>query len=48
MDGEWPYQSWGINRDPNACLTLCDLKKAEGPSPFPALTQIEAWGVEAP
>ena len=22
--GEWPYQSWGINRDPNACLTLCD------------------------
>lgn len=31
MDGEWPYQSWGINRDPNACLTLCDLKKAEGP-----------------
>lgn len=107
--GEWPYQSWGINRDPNACLTLsfgrrvridrlaltlradfphdnywveatvtfpdgskevlplqktalpqsfsiaprevdsltlCELKKAEGPSPFPALTQIEAWGVE--
>ena len=31
--GEWPYQSWGINRDPNACLTLCDLKKAEGPLP---------------
>ena len=20
--GEWPYASWGINRDPNACLTL--------------------------
>ena len=20
--GEWPYQSWGINRDPNAALTL--------------------------
>ena len=20
--GAWPYQSWGINRDPNACLTL--------------------------
>ncbi len=20
--GEWPYQSWGINRDPNACLKL--------------------------
>ena len=20
--GEWPYQSWGINRDPNAALTV--------------------------
>ena len=20
--GIWPYQSWGINRDPNAALTL--------------------------
>lgn len=20
--GLWPYQSWGINRDPNACFTL--------------------------
>ena len=20
--GTWPYQSWGINRDPNAALTL--------------------------
>ncbi len=20
--GEWPYASWGINRDPNACLKL--------------------------
>lgn len=20
--GEYPYQSWGINRDPNAALTL--------------------------
>lgn len=108
--GVWPYQSWGINRDPNAALTLdfgrpvtldelrltlradfphdswwtqatvrfsdgstevlnlektavpqtfaisprtvtslvlCELKKADDPSPFPALTQIEAWGVEA-
>ena len=108
--GIWPYQSWGINRDPNAALTLdfgrpvtidelrltlradfphdawwtqatvefddgsrevlelkksaapqCfaiaprtvkslklfELIKAEDPSPFPALTQIEAWGVEA-
>ena len=108
--GEYPYQSWGINRDPNAALTLAfgrpvtldeirltlradyphdnywtqatlefsdgsrevmpltgsrtpqrlqfapktvewlvlkELIRAEGPSPFPALTQIEAWGVEA-
>lgn len=107
--GEWPYQSWGINRDPKAAwtlnfgrsvtidelrlviradfphdnywtsakitfsdgseetlslvktaqpqafpiaprrvewLTLSDLIQAEGPSPFPALTQFEAWGVE--
>lgn len=105
--GFWPYQSWGINRDPDAALTLefgrpvkldeirltlradfphdcwwtaatvrfsdgssevlsltktpapqafaiaprvvtsltlCELKKADDPSPFPALTQIEAWG----
>lgn len=106
--GEYPYQSWGINRDPNAelhldfgrpvlldelrltlrgdyphdnywtCATvefsdgermtlsltndrapqrfplpapktvtglvLKELIQAEGPSPFPALTQIEAWG----
>ena len=108
--GEYPYQSWGINRDPNAALTLdfgrevlldelrltlradfphdswwtqatvefddgsrevldlqktaasqtfaieprtvkslklFELKKADDPSPFPALTQIEAWGTEA-
>ena len=108
--GSWPYQSWGINRDPNAALTLdfgrpvtvdelrltlradfphdswwtaatvefsdgsrevlalektaapqrfaiqprtvnsltlCALQKADDPSPFPALTQIEAWGTEA-
>ncbi len=108
--GEYPYQSWGINRDPNAALTLSfgrkvvldelrltlrgdyphdnywtaatvafsdgsnmtlsltdsplpqttrfqpktvkwlvlkNLIQAEGPSPFPALTQIEAWGTEA-
>lgn len=107
--GEYPYQSWGINRDPQACWTLefgrpvkaealvlttradfphdawwesvqvtlsngekrtlalqkaedgrgqCfdlhgaeitslmldDLKKADDPSPFPALTQVEVWG----
>lgn len=109
--GIWPYQSWGINRDPAAALTLdfgrpvlvdelrltlradfphdshwtaatvtfsdgsrevlaleksaapqafpiaprtvssltlCELIKADDPSPFPALTQIEAWGTEAP
>lgn len=108
--GVWPYQSWGINRDPEAALTLdfgrpvtldevrltlradfphdswwtratvrfsdgsaevldlqktgepqsfaitprtvtslvlCELKKADDPSPFPALTQIEAWGIPA-
>lgn len=107
--GAWPYQSWGINRDPNACLRLefgrhvrldeirltlradfphdswwtqavvefsdgtretfalekqaepqCfsisprsvtwlelkELQKANDASPFPALTQIEAWGTE--
>ena len=108
--GIWPYSSWGINRDPDACfklefgreveidkivlytradfphdswwesavvafsdgseetlelkkeshpqafdikartvewLTLRHLKKADDPSPFPALTQFEAWGTEA-
>lgn len=107
--GSWPYQSWGINRDPNAALRLdfgrpvrldelrltlradfphdswwtaatvefsdgsrqvlplCksatpqrfaiaprtvtwlvlkELVKAGDESPFPALTQLEAWGVE--
>lgn len=107
--GKWPYQSWGINRDPNAALrldfgrpvrldelrltlradfphdswwtqatvefsdgsrevlalsksavpqrftiaprtvewlVLKELVKAEDESPFPALTQLEAWGVE--
>ncbi|MDD4850633.1 MAG: carbohydrate-binding protein [Gemmiger sp.] len=107
--GQYPYQSWGINRDPAAALTLAfgrtvcldelrltlrgdyphdnywvraevefsggetmtlpltnslepqcfplatpiraqwlvlkELKQAEGPSPFPALTQLEAYGV---
>ena len=28
-------------------LVLCELKKADDPSPFPALSQIEAWGTEA-
>lgn len=109
--GRWPYQSWGINRDPNAELCLdfgrpvtldrlvftlradfphdswwdrCTvqfsdggeleipfsktgrpqnvdttprtvewlkigrlIKNQEDPSPFPALTQLEAWGTEA-
>lgn len=107
--GEWPYQSWGINRDPNAelrldfgrpvladeirltlradfphdswweeaavefsdgsrevfhlektgepqgfsitprkieWLILKELKKAPDLSPFPALTQIEVWGID--
>ncbi len=107
--GNYPYQSWGINRDPKAALTihfgrkvlvdeicltlradyphdnywtsatvnfsddssetfaltnsaapqcfaitpravdtltLDTLIMADGPSPFPALTQIEAWGTE--
>ena len=107
--GVWPYASWGINRDPNACLkldfgrdvevdkivlvcradfphdswwtqatftfsdgsvidfpmeksdrghvcsfekkkiswlTLDKLIKADDPSPFPALTQIEVYGTE--
>ena len=25
-------------------LMLDDLKKADDPSPFPALTQVEVWG----
>lgn len=108
--GKWPWTSWGINRDPNAALTVTfgrpvvvdevvfygradfphdawfeaatlvfsdgseetltltktgagqsrrfaartvtwvrleRLIKAEDPSPFPALTQLELWGVEA-
>ncbi len=108
--GEYPYQSWGINRDPKAALTidfgrpvvvdevrltlradfphdswwkeatvtfsddsfvtialtksalpqsvsfeartitaltLHSLKKADDPSPFPALTQIEVFGFDA-
>ncbi|MVA37478.1 carbohydrate-binding protein [Agrobacterium vitis] len=108
--GFWPFTSWGINRDPQAALTLffgrpvtlCEvvltlradfphdawwesavlsfsggeetrltlikssaaqcfclpetrtewvrlhsLVKADDPSPFPALTQIELWGTEA-
>lgn len=110
--GEWPYQSWGINRDPEAELTLefgrdvtidrlvftlradfphdnwwkrCTvwfsdgsritpafvktgdrqtfdmtprtvrwlkigqlIKDEDDPSPFPALTQVEAWGRDDP
>ena len=108
--GRWPYQSWGINRDPDAALRLdfgrtvrldrlvftlradfphdswwnrCTVRFSDGselepafvktgerqsidftprtvewliveklikdpedPSPFPALTQLEAWGTE--
>ena len=109
--GEYPYQSWGINRDPDAALTISfgreilpdeirltlrgdyphdnywisaqidfyngksetlsltnsllpqcfpvhpgaitsltisKLIQADGPSPFPALTQIEVWGSDIP
>lgn len=108
--GKWPWTSWGINRDPNAAITVAfgrpvvideaviygradfphdawwqaatlvfsdgseetvrlektgagqsrrfsarrvdwvrleRLIKADDPSPFPALTQLELWGVEA-
>lgn len=109
--GVWPYQSWGINRQADACLTvdfgrkvavdkvvvfiradfphdswwteatlrfsdgsiltlplekdrfgqvfqfpqkqiqwiqICELLKADDPSPFPALTQLEVYGTELP
>ncbi|MBB3944154.1 hypothetical protein GGQ73_000077 [Rhizobium skierniewicense] len=29
-------------------VRLHDLKKADDPSPFPALTQLEVWGADAP
>ena len=40
-------QSFAIQPRTVTSLTLCALQKADDPSPFPALTQIEAWGVEA-
>lgn len=36
-----------LNHKKVSCLTLSNLIKADDPSPFPALTQIEAYGVEA-
>ncbi len=110
LHGKWPYESWGINRNPDATMsvdfgrkvkidtivfytradfphdawwteatitfdsgekktfplekkdgaqsfkidevevsafTISNLIKADDPSPFPALIQIEAWGCEA-
>ena len=38
-------QSFDIQPRTVTALTLCDLEKEESdPSPFPALTQLEAWG----
>jgi len=40
-------QRFAISPRTVTSLVLCRLKKADDPSPFPALTQIEAWGREA-
>ena len=40
-------QSFAIAPRTVHSLKLFELKKADDPSPFPALTQIEAWGTEA-
>ena len=40
-------QCFKINDKKVKSFVLDKLIKAEGESPFPALTQIEAWGVEA-
>lgn len=48
---KWPFQAWGINRREDAAIKIdfgreveIDLIKADDPSPFPALTQIEVYG----
>lgn len=41
-------QTFAITPRTAKSLKLFELKKAEDPSPFPALTQLEAWGTEAP
>ena len=40
-------QTFAIETRTVKSLKLFELKKADDPSPFPALTQIEAWGTEA-
>lgn len=40
-------QNFKISERKIEWLTLDNLIKADDPSPFPALTQIEAWGIEA-
>ena len=39
-----PHIFSGIDKKEITWLTLSDLIKADDPSPFPALTQIEVWG----
>lgn len=39
-------QRFPIPQKTITCLTLCNLKKADDVSPFPALTQLEVWGTE--
>ncbi|WP_319756726.1 carbohydrate-binding protein [uncultured Sphaerochaeta sp.] len=39
-------QRFPVQQKTITCLTLCNLKKADDPSPFPALTQIEVYGTE--
>ena len=40
-------QNFPIEKRTIRWLNLSDLIQAEGNSPFPALTQFEAWGEEA-
>ncbi len=41
-------QHFSIVKKGITTITMCEMKKDENdPSPFPALTQIEAWGTEA-
>ena len=41
-------QHFSIVKKGITSVTMCEMKKDENdPSPFPALTQIEAWGVES-
>ena len=40
-------QSFSVDKKGITSMTVCRLIKADDPSPFPALTQIEAWGRES-